>query len=303
MSHIKQRVRATSLDSELSSAQTRSGETRIEHGFGSLKSHRLSLDSKVAQIPQHELLSEVDDNLLIQEIKARIISSEVNEERRKLRRSRSVQDLIKAFDNVQFDAILNNGGRTTVRFLLGKFTFHELCEELRKRGRDEDLESQNSQDMGFFHWNGLRRIFFPRLSRNLSQSSIGKMVIVPEIVSPECGQEQDSSLDSFEACEESKVSVANNNCLLQLPKTEKKPCFEPDLQKEISSPFQSSDEETELNEDEDANFFDVLDEIITLKKTLWGYSRDMEELSTKVTKLRNELAKLRQMRTVDMKTC
>ena len=73
-------------------------------------------------------------------------------------------------------------------------------------------------------------------------------------------------MESFEACDESKVSVANNNCLLQLPKTEKKLSFEPDLQKEILKPFQSSDEETELNEDEDANFFNVSDEIITLKK-------------------------------------
>lgn len=247
MSHIKQRVRATSLDSELSSVQTRCGETRIEHGFGSLRSHRLSLDSKVAQISHHKLLSEADDNLLIQETKASMISSEVNEERRKLRQSRSVQDLIKAFDNVQFDAILNNGGRTTVRFLLGKFTLHELCEELRKRGRDEDLENQNSQDIGFFHWNGLRRIFFPRLSRNLSQNSSGKMseipmVVIPEIASPECGQEQDSLMESFKPCDESKVSVAYNNCL-QLPKTEKL-SFEPDLQKEILKPFQSSDEET-----------------------------------------------------------
>lgn len=60
----------------------------------------------------------------------------------------------------------------------------------REDGIDEDLENQNSQDIGFFHWNGLRRIFFPRLSRNLSQNSIGKMseipmVVIPEIVSPE----------------------------------------------------------------------------------------------------------------------
>lgn len=61
-------------------------------------------------------------------------------------------------------------------------------------------------------------------------------------------------MESFKPCDESKVSVAYNNCL-QLPKTEKKLSFEPDLQKEILKPFQSSDEETELNEGEDTKFF------------------------------------------------
>ena len=42
----------------------------------------------------------------------------------------------------------------------------------------------------------------------------------------------------------------------------------------------------------------VLDEIFTLKQTLWNTAKDMEELSEKTTKLRYELATLRQMRTV-----
>lgn len=79
---------------------------------------------------------------------------------------------------------------------------------------------------------------------------------------------------------------------LQVPRIEDKPCFEPDLQKTPSNIFESP------AENEDEKLMNVLDEIFTLKQTLWNTAKDMEELSEKTTKLRYELATLRQMRTV-----
>ena len=93
----------------------------------------------------------------------------------------------------------------------------------------------------------------------------------------------------------------DRNCL-QVLKIEKKPSFEPDLQQTIPTDvfWQSSADDECRKEDE--KFLDVLDDVLMLKQTLWNFTRDMEEISEKVTKLRCELAKLQQMRTAGM-TC
>ena len=109
MYHGDERDRAASLLRELLAAKPLFVETKIQDGFG--RAHRLSLDSKVEETSHQELVSLVDDNRLIQEIKARLISSEIEENRRRLKRSGSVQDLIRAFDNVQHEGPLNNGDK------------------------------------------------------------------------------------------------------------------------------------------------------------------------------------------------
>ena len=84
---VKQRHRVASLTLESSDKK---GIFKIAgiYSFGSLP-RRLSLDSKLQQVSHLELLAMIDDNLLIQEIKARLIFSEVETKRQ---RSRSVQD-------------------------------------------------------------------------------------------------------------------------------------------------------------------------------------------------------------------
>ena len=297
-----ERDRANSLILGLLATQTPFGRSENRDGLGG--PHRLSLDSKCAQISHQELLSMVDDSLLVQEVKARLISSEI-EQTRKKKRSGSVKDLVKAFDNVQLDGPSNNEDRSTVRFLIGQFTFDELCDELGKRRQVDEPANEDTQDRRFSHWNGLRRTLFSRRSRTLSQSSDGKvleksMFVIPEIIPPEREERQEILLESDDTFKESELST-DANCL-QVPKLEKKPSFEPDLQNTTSISAFLSPYDNKPNEDEeDEKFMDVLDEVFTLKQTLWNVTRDMEELSEKATKLRCDLAKLRQMRTVNMK--
>lgn len=301
MDRVEVRSRAMSLILELSATQEQFGAT--ERQGADQNTHRLSLDSKLAQVSRQELLSFVDDKLLIQEVKARLISSEI-EDKRKTKRRGSVKDLVKAFDHVQLDTgpALNNGERNSLRFLLGQFTFSELCDESRKRlEADVEIshppEAHASLDRRLSH--GIRRILFHKDSRSLSKGSFEKLsekslVIIPEIALPECEEGYyDNSSESFQTCKTGEP--LSDTHTLTLRRVEDKPSFEPDLQKTTSDIFESSEE------DEDETLMNALDEIFTLKQALWNAANDMEELSEKTTKLRGDLAKLRQMRTAYIK--
>ena len=192
MYHGNERDRAASLLRELLATKPSFVETKIQDGFG--RAQRLSLDSKVEEISHQELLSLVDDNRLIQEIKARLISSVIKENRRKLKRSGSVQDLIRAFDNVQHEGPLNNGDRNTFRLLLGQFTFDDLCEELQKRKKVEKYENQDIQGIMFSYWSRSQRTLF-------------SMIVIPEKIPSQCEEWQNSSLENVETHKEGEMAV------------------------------------------------------------------------------------------------
>lgn len=292
MNRAEQRSRASSLILELAAAQ------EPERQDSNRNTHRLSLDSKLTQVSRQELLSIVDDKLLIQEVKARLISSEIEDKRKWLKRRDSVKDLVKAFDKVQIDAeCLNSGGRSSVRFLLGQFGLSELCDELLKRLEADNsscqLETRDSQDRRLSA--GLRRILFQKGSRSRSSDSFGSLpekplFIIPEIALPECEEGNDNSFDSTSTCKDRSEPWSESHNL-QLPRVEDKPSFEPDLQKTLSNTLESPEE------DDDEKLMNVLDDIFTLKQRLWNTAKDMEKLSEKTTKTRGELATLRQMRT------
>ena len=164
----------------------------------------MSLDSKLTHVSRQELLSIVDDKLLIQEVKARLILSEIEDKRKWLKRRGSVKDLIEAFDKVQLDAgRLNHGDRSSVRFLLGQFVFGELYDELRKRLEAYELsyqpETRDSHERRFSA--GLLKMLLHRGSRSRSSGSFGRfsenaLLIIPEIALPEREEDNDNSFES-----------------------------------------------------------------------------------------------------------
>ena len=88
------------------------------------RSRGLGLDSKLEHVSQQNLLSSVDNKLLIQEVKFRLTSFEVED--RKKRRG-SVRDLVKVFDNEQLEeGPLNKEECGSLRVLLRQFTFEDL---------------------------------------------------------------------------------------------------------------------------------------------------------------------------------
>ena len=251
------------------------------------RSRGLSLDSKLEHVSQQNLLSSVDNKLLIQEVKFRLISFEVED--RKKRRG-SVRDLVKVFDNEQLEeGPLNKEECGSLRVLLRQFTFEDLCEELRKRLEPDDIsrqtESYDSQDRRYSQ--SLRRILFQKGSRSLSKGSFGKensLLDIPEIELPL--DQGDSSVIAHKW----KPEMPQDNHSLQLPSAESKISFEPKLQK--GAPVFKSKEEVE-----EEMFMDVLDDIFALKQTMWNAAKDIEALSARMTKVRGELAILRQTRT------
>ena len=180
---VKQRHRVASLTLESSDKK---GIFKIAgiYSFGSLQ-RRLSLDSKLQQVPHLELLAMIDDNLLIQEIKARLIFSE---DETKRQRSRSVQDLVKTFESSRCSGFANLGDKSSLRFRLGQFTLNELWEELRERG--EVNGSLDSLERRISHWDGLRGILISKHCKP-SKHSIGKMLLSDL-------SERDESVDSLE---------------------------------------------------------------------------------------------------------
>lgn len=133
----------------------------------------------------------------------------------------------------------------------------------------------------------MRRILFQKGSRSLSKGSFGKensLLDIPEIELPL--DQGDSSVIAHKC----KPEMPQDNHSLQLPSAESKISFEPKLQK--GAPVFKSKEEVE-----EEMFMDVLDDIFALKQTMWNAAKDIEALSAKMTKVRGELAILRQTRT------
>lgn len=254
MSQSVERRRASSLIVQLTATQEIMGLPG-RAGDYQRRSRGLSLDSKLEHVSQQNLLSSVDNKLLIQEVKYRLISFEVED--RKKRRG-SVRDLVKVFDNEQLEeGTLNKEECSSLRVLLRQFTFEDLCEELRKRLEPDDIsrqtESYDSQDRRYSQ--SLRRILFQKGSRSLSKGSFGKensLVDIPEIELPL--DRGDSSVIAHKC----KPEMPQDNHSLQLPSTESKISFEPKLQK--GAPVFKSKEEVE-----EEMFMDVLDDIFALK--------------------------------------
>lgn len=286
MSQSVERRRASSLIVQLTATQEIMGLPG-RAGDYQRRSRGLSLDSKLEHVSQQNLLSSVDNKLLIQEVKFRLISFEVED--RKKRRG-SVRDLVKVFDNEQLEeGPLNKEECGWLRVLLRQFTFEDLCEELRKRLEPDDIsrqtESYDSQDRRYSQ--SLRRILFQKGSRCLSKGSFGKensLLDIPEIELPL--DQGDSSVIAHKW----KPEMPQDNHSLQLPSAESKISFEPKLQK--GAPVFKSKEEVE-----EEMFMDVLDDIFALKQTMWNAAKDIEALSARMTKVRGELAILRQTRT------
>lgn len=286
MSQSVERRRASSLIVQLTATQEIMGLPG-RAGDYQRRSRGLSLDSKLEHVSQQNLLSSVDNKLLIQEVKFRLISFEVED--RKKRRG-SVRDLVKVFDNEQLEeGPLNKEECGWLRVLLRQFTFEDLCEELRKRLEPDDIsrqtESYDSQDRRYSQ--SLRRILFQKGSRSLSKGSFGKensLLDIPEIELPL--DQGDSSVIAHKW----KPEMPQDNHSLQLPSAESKISFEPKLQK--GAPVFKSKEEVK-----EEMFMDVLDDIFALKQTMWNAAKDIEALSARMTKVRGELAILRQTRT------
>ena len=286
MSQSVERRRASSLIVQLTATQEIMGLPG-RAGDYQRRSRGLSLDSKLEHVSQQNLLSSVDNKLLIQEVKFRLISFEVED--RKKRRG-SVRDLVKVFDNEQLEeGPLNKEECGWLRVLLRQFTFEDLCEEFRKRLEPDDIsrqtESYDSQDRRYSQ--SLRRILFQKGSRCLSKGSFGKensLLDIPEIELPL--DQGDSSVIAHKW----KPEMPQDNHSLQLPSAESKISFEPKLQK--GAPVFKSKEEVK-----EEMFMDVLDDIFALKQTMWNAAKDIEALSARMTKVRGELAILRQTRT------
>ena len=297
---VKQRHRVASLTLESSEKK---GIFKIAgiYSFGSLP-RRLSLDSKLQQVSHLELLAMIDDNLLIQEIKARLIFSEVETKRQ---RSRSVQDLVKTFESSRCSRFAKLGDKSSLRFRLGQFTLKELWEELRKRG--EFNGSLDSLERRISHWDALRGILISKHCKP-SKHSIGKMLLSDF-------SEGDESVDSFETNinslkgrdVENKLSseIKFNTTMLIGSSTLQDSADDSGLKK--SAKNETLAQATMLTKswlpgngranNDDEKLMRVLDEVHVLNQRLLKVRKDVEELCTRATKVRCELAKMRQLRT------
>ena len=297
---VKQRHRVASLTLESSDKK---GIFKIAgiYSFGSLP-RRLSLDSKLQQVSLLELLAMIDDNLLIQEIKARLIFSEVETKRQ---RSRSVQDLVKTFESSRCSGFANLGDKSSLRFRLGQFTLNELWEELRKRG--EVNGSLDSLEGRISHWDALRGILISKHCKP-SKHSIGKMLLSDL-------SEGDESVDSFGTninslkgrdVEDKLLSEIKFNTML-IGSSRLQDSADNGLKK--SAKNETLAQVTTLTEswlpdngnanNDDEKLMGVLDEVHVLNQRLLKVRKDVEELCTRATKVRCELAKMRQLRSTE----
>ena len=297
---VKQRHRVASLTFESSDKK---GIFKIAgiYSFGSLP-RRLSLDSKLQQVSHLELLAMIDDNLLIQEIKARLIFSEVETKRQ---RSRSVQDLVKTFESSRCSGFANLGDKSSLRFRLGQFTLNELWEELRKRG--EVNGSLDSLEGRISHWDALRGILISKHCKP-SKHSIGKMLLSDL-------SEGDESVDSFGTninslkgrdVEDKLSSEIKFNTML-IGSSRLQDSADNGLKK--SAKNETLAQATTLTEswlpdngkanNDDEKLMGVLDEVHVLNQRLLKVRKDVEELCTRATKVRCELAKMRQLRSTE----
>lgn len=297
---VKQRHRVASLTLESSDKK---GIFKIAgiYSFGSLP-RRLSLDSKLQQVSHLELLAMIDDNLLIQEIKARLIFSEVETKRQ---RSRSVQDLVKTFESSRCSGFANLGDKSSLRFRLGQFTLNELWEELRKRG--EVNGSLDSLEGRISHWDALRGILISKHCKP-SKHSIGKMLLSDL-------SEGDESVDSFGTninslkgrdVEDKLLSEIKFNTML-IGSSRLQDSADNGLKK--SAKNETLAQATTLTEswlpdngkanNDDEKLMGVLDEVHVLNQRLLKVRKDVEELCTRATKVRCELAKMRQLRSTE----
>ena len=299
---VKQRHRVASLTLESSDKK---GIFKIAgiYSFGSLP-RRLSLDSKLQQVPHLELLAMIDDNLLIQEIKARLIFSEVETKRQ---RSRSVQDLVKTFESSRCSGFANLGDKSSLRFRLGQFTLNELWEELRERG--EVNGSLDSLERRISHWDALRGILISKHCKP-SKLSIGKMLLSDL-------SERDESVDSFETNinslkgrdVENKLSseIKFNTTMLIGSSRLQDSADDSGLKK--SAKNETLAQATMLTESwlpdngkansDGEKLMGVLDEVHVLNQRLLKVRKDVKELCTRATKVRCELAKMRQLRSIE----
>ena len=300
---VKQRHRVASLTLESSDKK---GIFKIAgiYSFGSLP-RRLSLDSKLQQVSHLELLAMIDDNLLIQEIKARLIFSEVETKRQ---RSRSVQDLVKTFESSRCSRFANLGDKSSLRFRLGQFTLKELWEELRKRG--EFNGSLDSLERRISHWDALRGILISKHCKP-SKLSIGKMLLSDL-------SERDKSLDSFEtninSLKDIRGDVENKlsseiklNTTMLIGSSRLQDSADGGLKK--SAKNETLAQATMLTESwlpdngkansDDEKLTGLLDEVHVLNQRLLKVRKDVEELCTRATKVRCELAKMRQLRSTE----
>ena len=298
---VKQRHRVASLTLESSDKK---GIFKIAgiYSFGSLP-RRLSLDSKLQQVSHLQLLAMIDDNLLIQEIKAHLIFSEVETKRQ---RSRSVQDLVKTFESSRCSGFANLGDKSSLRFRLGQFTLNELWEELRERG--EVNRSLDSLERRISHWDALRGILISKHCKP-SKHSIGKMLLSDL-------SERDESVDSFETninslkgrdVENKLSSEIKFNTTMLIGASRLQDSADNGLKK--SAKNETLAQATMLTESwlpdngkansDDEKLTGVLDEVHVLNQRLLKVRNDVEELCTRATKVRCELAKMRQLRSIE----
>ena len=296
---VKQRHRVASLTLESSDKK---GIFKIAgiYSFGSLP-RRLSLDSKLQQVSHLELLAMIDDNLLIQEIKARLIFSEVETKRQ---RSRSVQDLVKTFESSRCSGFANLGDKSSLRFRLGQFTLNELWEELRERG--EVNGSLDSLERRISHWDALRGILISKHCKP-SKHSIGKMLLSDLSERDESVDSFGTNINSLKGRENKLSSEIKFNTTMLIGSSRLQDSADNGLKK--SAKNETLAQATMLTESwlpdngkansDDEKLTGVLDEVHVLNQRLLKVRNDLEELCTRATKVRCELAKMRQLRSIE----
>ena len=181
---------------------------------------------------------------------------------------------------------------------------NELWEELRKRG--EFNGSLDSLERRISHWDALRGILISKHCKP-SKHSIGKMLLSDF-------SEGDESVDSFETninslkgrdVENKLSSEIKFNTTMLIGSSRLQDSADNGLKK--SAKNETLAQATMLTESwlpdngkansDDEKLTGVLDEVHVLNQRLVKVRNDVEELCTRATKVRCELAKMRQLRT------
>ena len=178
---------------------------------------------------------------------------------------------------------------------------NELWEELRKRG--EFNGSLDSLERRISHWDALRGILISKHCKP-SKHSIGKMLLSDL-------SERDESVDSFGTTinslkgrdvENKLSSEIKLNTTMLIGSSRLQDSADNGLKKSAKNETLAQATMSWLPDNGKANSDDeklmgVLDEVHVLNQRLLKVRKDVEELCTRATKVRCELAKMRQLRT------
>lgn len=253
--------------------------------------------------PSEEVLPMFDDFLLIQEIKARLISSEVESDEGGRRRG-SVPKIARLFDNA---CERTSGGDSSprdsgisVRSILERVAFEELRQELQRRLKSKEiieaeviqaLESSgkrlSDKVLHFLLHEDLRKHTFSPIKYFRTRSV--------DVVT-ESSNEKEDSYHQYKVRGKSFSDVMHLARAPSNPRARTKRAqtvHDYTIQPESAKILSSSGTRTRSDTDD---YLNVLDQVLALKSNVWQMEREFVDLASRTATVRQEMLRIRDER-------